>query len=323
MSDQASAVITRSWSVPNDRAETRLDTFVRRCLPHLSRREVEHAICGKLFRINDKLGEKGDKLLPGDQVTFQGVGHWLLTAPVSQSQLRVPIVYEDVSVLVVDKPAGMATHGFSGRDQGTLANFLAAERPDLLMIGKSRWEPGLIHRLDRETSGLVLVAKTQAAFDDLRLQFRRRQVRKKYWALVWGITEPEGAVACPIAHDSRDKRRMRAISDISPRSKKQKSWPALTRFRKLWDVDGLSLLEIEMETGVTHQIRVHLAAIGHSIVGDFLYGEEGRESFGLKRHFLHAHSLEFFHPRDHRVVKAESGLPLELKAIVRRLQTTR
>ncbi|HSE85587.1 MAG TPA: RluA family pseudouridine synthase [Candidatus Binatia bacterium] len=319
MSDQASAVITRSWRVPNDRAEIRLDTFVRRCLPHLSRREVEHAIGGKLFRINDQVGEKGDKLLPGDQVTFQGVAHWLLTAPVSQSQIRVPIVYEDVSVLVVDKPAGMAMHGFSGRDRGTLANFLAAERPDLLMIGKSRWEPGLIHRLDRETSGLVLVAKTQAAFDDLRLQFRRRQVRKKYWALVWGITESEGAVAYPMTHDSRDKRRMRAISDISPRSKKQKSWPALTRFRKLWDVDGVSLLEIEMETGVTHQIRVHLAAIGHSIVGDFLYGEEGRESFGLKRHFLHAHGLEFFHPRDHRVVKPESELPLELEAVVRHL----
>jgi 23S rRNA pseudouridine1911/1915/1917 synthase len=319
MSDQASAVITRSWRVPN---ETRLDTFVRRCLPHLSRREVEHAIGGKLFRINDKVGEKGDKVLPGDQVTFEGVAYWLLAAPVSQ-HLQVPIVYEDISVMVVDKPAGMATHGFSGRDQGTLANFLATERPGLLMIGKSRWEPGLIHRLDRETSGLVLVAKTQAAFDDLRLQFRRRQVRKKYWALVWGITQPEGAVACPIAHDSRDKRRMRAISDTSPRSKKQKSWPALTHFKKLWDIDGLSLLEIAMETGVTHQIRVHLAAIGHSIVGDFLYGGEDRESFGLKRHFLHAHGLEFFHPRDHRVVKAESELPLELEAVVRRLQTAR
>jgi len=323
MSDQASAVITRSWRVPNDRAETRLDTFVRHCLPHLSRREVEHAICGKLFRINDKVGEKGDKLLPGDQVTFKGVGHWLLTAPISQSQLRVPIAYEDASVLVVDKPAGMATHGFSGRDQGTLANFLAAERPDLLMIGKSRWEPGLVHRLDRETSGLVLVAKTPAAFDDLRLQFRRRQVRKKYWALVWGITEPEGAVAYPIAHDSRDKRRMRAISDISPRSKKQKSWAALTRFRKLWNVDGLSLLDIEMETGVTHQIRVHLAAMGHPIVGDILYGANHRETFSLERQFLHACCLEFFHPRDRRVVKIESDLPLELEDVLGRLKPRR
>ena len=316
MSDQASAVMTRSWRVPNERAETRLDVFVRHCLPHLSRRAVEHAIRGKLFRINDKVGEKGDKLLPGDRVTFQGVGHWLLTAPVSQSQLRVPIVYEDDAVLVVDKPAGMATHGFSGRDLGTLANFLAAERPELLMIGKSRWEPGLVHRLDRETSGLVLVAKTQAAFDDLRLQFRRRQVKKKYWALVWGVTDPEGAMADPITHDSRDKKRMRTISDISPRPKKQKSWAALTRFRKLWDAKGLSLLEIEMETGVTHQIRVHLAATGHPIVRDLLYGENDREKLSLERQFLHAYCLEFFHPRDHRVVKIESDLPLELKDVL-------
>jgi len=323
MSDQASAVITRSWRVPNDCAETRLDSFVRRCLPHLSRRAAEHAICGKLFRINDKVGEKGDKLLPGDQVTFEGAEHWLLTAPVSQSQLRVPIVYEDDAVLVVDKPAGMATHGFSGRDQGTLANFLAAERPDLLMIGKSHWEPGLVHRLDRETSGLVLVAKTQAAFDDLRLQFRQRQVKKKYWALVWGIADAQGSVAYPVAHDSRDKRRMRAITYVSPRSKKQKSWTALTRFRKLWDADGLSLLEIEMETGVTHQIRVHLEASGHPIVGDTLYGENNRKKFNLERHFLHAYYLEFFHPRDRRVVKIESDLPLELKDVLGRLKPRR
>src|SRR4030095_4804097 len=101
--------------------------FVRRCLPHLSRREVEHAICGKLFWINDQVGEKGDKLLPGDRVTFEGAGHWLLTAPVSQSQLRVPIVYEDVSVLVVDKPAGMGVAGFSARAQGNMRDFVSAQ----------------------------------------------------------------------------------------------------------------------------------------------------------------------------------------------------
>ena len=112
------------------------------------------------------------------------------------------------------------------------------------------------------------------------------------------------------------------MSNTSDRSKKQKSWPALTRYQKLWDINGLSFLEIAMETGVTHQIRVHLAAIGHSIVGDLLYGGEIRENFGLKRHFLHAHSLEFFHPGDHRVVRAESKLPAELKAVVRCLQTT-
>jgi 23S rRNA pseudouridine1911/1915/1917 synthase len=323
MCDQASAVMTRSWRVPDDRAETRLDTFVRHCLPHLSRRQVENAIRDRLFRINNKIGEKGDKLLAGDRVTFKGPGYWLLTAPVSQSQLRVPVVYEDNLVLVVDKPAGMATHGFSGRDQDTLANFLAAERPELSMIGKSRWEPGLVHRLDRETSGLILVAKTQAAFDDLRQQFRRRQIKKKYWALVWGITEAQGSVTYPIAHDSRDKRRMQAIVYVSPRSRKQKSWTALTRFRKLWDVNGLSLLEIEMETGVTHQIRVHLAAIGHPIAGDILYGKNDREKLSLERQFLHAYGLEFLHPENQRVVKIKSELPVELKDVLSRLKPVR
>jgi 23S rRNA pseudouridine1911/1915/1917 synthase len=322
MSDQASP-LNRSWLVSEDHAGSRLDSFVHRGLPHLSRRQIEKAIRAKLFRINNRLGGKGDKLSKGDWVTFTGAGSWLHTAPFPQSELRAPIVYEDESVLVVDKPAGMASHGFSGQDHDTLANLLAAQRPDLLGIGRNRWEPGLVHRLDHETSGLLLVAKTQAAFDALRLQFRRRQVKKKYWALVWGITLAEGSVAYPIVHDSRDKRRMRAIVDKSPRSKGQKSWVALTRFRKLGDGDGLSLLEIEMETGVTHQIRVHLAAIGHPIVGDLLYGGEGRESFGLERHFLHAHGLEFFHPRDRRVIKTESELPLELKAVTGRLLAMR
>ena len=320
VSDQA--VIARSWRVPADAEATRLDAFARRCLPHLSRREVEKAIQNRLFRINNRLGEKGDKLLPGDRVTFKGFGHWLLTAPSSQPQLPVRIIYEDAFVLVLDKPAGMATHGFSGRNHNTLANFVAAERPDLLSVGKSCWEPGLVHRLDVETSGLVLAAKTQAAFDDLRRQFRRRQVRKSYWALVQGVTEAQGSVAYPITHDSRDPKRMRAITHAY-RSSRQKSWPALTRFRKLWEVGGLSLLEIEMHTGVTHQIRVHLAAVGHPIVGDSLYGEKDREKFDLKRHFLHACGLEFFHPENHRIVKPESKLPPELEDLLTRLKGNR
>ena len=161
--------------------------------------------------------------------------------------------------------------------------------------GKSRWEPGLVHRLDLETSGLVLVAKTEAAFDDLRLQFRRRQVKKRYWALVRGVTEAQGSVGYPIAHDSRNRKRMRIITDISRRSKGRKSWPALTRFRKLREVDGLSLLEMEMRTGVTHQIRVHLAATDIPLL-EILYGAKDREKFGLKRHFLHACWSRIFPP---------------------------
>ena len=323
MADQVTQAATRSWIVSDAPAEIRLDAFVRRCMPHLSRRELLDAIRGKLFRINERVGSKGDKLAAGDRVTFEGPRHWLLSIPPPQPQLHVPVVYEDASLLVVDKPAGMATHGFSGRDQDTLANFLAAALPDLLLIGKSRWEPGLVHRLDRETSGVVLVAKTQAAFDALRLQFRRRQVKKKYWALVWGESEGEGSISWPLVHDPSDKRRMQAMIGRSLQAKNQKSWAALTCFRKLSDADGVSFLEIQMETGVTHQIRVHLAAIGHPIIGDSLYGEPNRNNFGLHRHFLHACSLEFFHPDDGRRVKTEAPLPAELEAVLKRLRAKR
>jgi 23S rRNA pseudouridine1911/1915/1917 synthase len=318
MSDQA-PLAARQWSVPDEIRPIRLDAFARRCLPHLSRRQVEDAIRAKLFFINGRIGKKGDRLKARDAFTFQGPDHWLRDAPIPDDQLQVNIVYEDESLLALDKPAGMATHGFSARDQNTLANSLLACQPALAAAGKSRWEPGLVHRLDRETSGLVVVAKTRAAFEHLRRQFRRRQIKKKYWALVWGSPKPEGAVFYPMAHDSSDKSRMRALLAPSGPRKKAKAWTARTRFRKLGEARGLSLLEVEMETGVTHQIRVHLAAIGHPIVGDRLYGAARPERFGLDRHFLHAFYLEFSHPRDGQPVKIETKLPAELETVLGRL----
>jgi 23S rRNA pseudouridine1911/1915/1917 synthase len=319
MPDQESSRKIKSWSVPAECAAVRLDAFLRRCLPHLSRREVENAIEEKLLRINGRVGKKGDRLIAGDVLRFKGPASWLLESPPADAELKVPILYEDLSLLVVDKPAGMPTHGFSGRATGTLANFLTAQRPDIGDIGKSRWEPGLLHRLDRETSGLVLVAKTQAAFEDLRIQFRRRQIKKRYRALVWGITEAEGSIAYPLIHDPRDQRRMIAVMDAVPSEMRRRRWQALTRFQKRGDAEGLSLLEIEMETGVTHQIRVHLAAAGHPIVGDTLYGVGGADGLGLRRHFLHACGLEFFHPAGRTVVKVESELPAELRAVLEKL----
>ena len=322
MVDQESSWILRRRTVPAEQAGIRLDAFVRCLLPHLSRREAENAIDKKFFHIDGKPGKKGERLPAGAVVSFIGPEPWLSKKPLPNPQLQVPIIYEDPHLLIVDKPAGMDTHGFSGRDTQTLANFLAAERPDLLAVGKSRWEPGLVHRLDRETSGLVLIAKTHRAFERLRREFGRRQIRKSYWALAWGVTAAEGCISYPIAHDTREKRRMQALLNSKKRMTKQRSWKALTRFRKLKDAPGLSLVEIEMETGVTHQIRVHLASIGHPIVGDSLYGAEHLETFGLQRHFLHARRLEFQHPETGRTVKAETGLPADLRAVLKKLDLT-
>jgi 23S rRNA pseudouridine1911/1915/1917 synthase len=321
MADQAAQSETRFWELPAELDDIRLDSFVRHCLPQLSRREIEKAIRERLFLINGQIGRKGNRLSGGDVLVFVGPKQWLAENPLADCHFHVSIIYEDSSILVVDKPAGIATHGFSGRDTDTLANFLLAKRPNLVNIGKSRWEAGLVQRLDRETSGLIIVAKTQAAFDQLRLQLRRRQVSKRYFALVWGSTKAERLIDIPLAHDPRDSRRMQPATALS-RVKKKRFWQAVTRFRKIGEAHGLSLLEVEMTTGVTHQIRVHLAAIGHAIVGDSIYGSTTKETFGLNRHFLHAGRLEFPHPDDGRVVKLNAKLPSELRAVLKRLQLT-
>ena len=321
MADQVARDEVRSWQVPAHLTDIRLDSFARRCLPHISRKVVEEAIREKLFLINGRVAEKGQRLGAGDVLLFDGPEQWLATQPLPDCQIDVPIVYEDSTILVLNKPAGIATHGFSARDTTTLANFLMAKWPDLVKIGKSRWEPGLVHRLDRDTSGLVMIAKTQTAFDRLRLQLRRRQIIKKYLALVWGKTIAEGTIEVSLMHDPRDPRRMQPVGNSSGR-KKQKTWRAITNFRKLAETDKVSLLEIEMRTGVTHQIRVHLATIGHAIVGDSLYGTNSTQMFDLERHFLHASSLEFCHPDDGRIVRANAELPNELRAVLKRLELT-
>jgi 23S rRNA pseudouridine1911/1915/1917 synthase len=318
MVDQVTGAESISWRVPAQFAAARLDAFVRNVLPHISRREIDRAIGAKMFSLNGQVARKGARLAAADSVKFFGPADWLAERPRPAAQLEIAIVYEDVALVVLDKPAGVATHGFSARDGVTVANFIAARWPELLNVGKSRWEPGLVHRLDIETSGLLLVAKTDAAFDQLRGQFRRRAIRKTYWALVWGDAETKGEIALPLAHDSRDRRRMRVIQP-SQNPQRQRAWPALTRYRKLGAAQGLSLLEIDMATGVTHQIRVHLAALGHGIVGDDLYGAAHDEAFGLQRHFLHAKGLEFSHPSESRVVKLDAPLPPELGEVLRRL----
>lgn len=300
-----------SWTVPAGAPPVRLDAFVRRALPHLSAREAEKAIGEGAFRINGRRGKKGDRLAGGDTLAFEGAAHWLAPAPAPRPDLDVPVRYEDASLLVLDKPAGMATHGFSGRETGSLANFIAAARPQLCGVGRSRWEPGLVNRLDRGTSGLVLAAKDQAAFDDLRAQ----SIKKKYWALVWGEIAAEGTIDLPLVHDSRDRKKM---TPLPPAGKKSppRSWGATTRFRRRGHAGGFSLLEVELERGVTHQIRVHLQSSGHPIAGDPLYGGGRADPFGLGRQFLHACYLGFRHPKDGLDVVVESPLPEELKRVL-------
>ncbi|HSC43618.1 MAG TPA: RluA family pseudouridine synthase, partial [Candidatus Binatia bacterium] len=251
-------------------------------------------------------------------LVFHGPAAWLSPQPLANPNLQLRVVYEDPEILIVDKPAALPTHGFSGRDEDTVANFIASKHPELLAVGKSRWEPGILNRLDRDTSGLVLVAKTQESFIELRKQFRRREIVKTYWALVWGETNASGTTTLPLAHDPRDRARMRAVNSPYPHS--ERIWNAATHYRQLAQGSEVTLVEVTMTTGVTHQIRVHLASIGHPIVGDLLYGKASPESFGLKRQFLHAIKLQFRHPKTSRKLIVETPLPDDLKEVLTRVK---
>jgi 23S rRNA pseudouridine1911/1915/1917 synthase len=310
----------RHWTVTADDAGSRLDAFLRARLPFLSRRELDHALSERCFTTNGRPARKGDRLSQGDIVKFTGALARLSKAPIPNPRLRVPLIYEDAALIALNKPAGMHCHGFSGQDNTTLANFVIARWPKLAGVGKNRWEPGLVHRIDRDTSGLVLVAKQQAGFDELRAQFRRRMVKKTYLALVQGSTPFEGTIALPLMHDAQEPKKMRPVLAPPKNSMGAKAWPALTRYRKIGERNGLSFLRLEMETGVTHQLRVHLAAIGHPIVGDLLYGAAKREDLDLARHFLHASELRFTHPLSGKALSLEAPLPQELNAILARLK---
>ena len=318
MGDQAEGGENQVWLVPDGAQALRLDGFLRQCLPHLSRQELHRAIAENLFLHNGRVARKGDRVSGGDRLFFVGPADVLFDAPPPAPQLEIPIIYEDETMLAVDKPAGMATHGFSGRDGATLANFLAAQRPGILNVGTSRWEPGLVHRLDIETSGVVLVAKTQFAFDQLRAQFRRRSITKTYLALVWGQPLERGTIELALAHDSGDRRRMVAVQHPE-RSAGRRIWRATTHYHVVATAGGLSLLEVEMDTGVTHQIRVHLSSNGNPIVGDTLYAADYPESFGLARHFLHARSLTLRHPADGQLFSIDAELANELRGVLQRI----
>jgi len=318
MGDQGVGSENKFWLVPEGTQAVRLDGFLRHCLSHLSRQQIHRAIAENLFLVNGRVARKGDRVGGGDRLSFVGPMVLLADAPPPAPQLQIPILYEDESILAIDKPAGVATHGFSGRDGATLANFLAAHQPGLLSVGKSRWEPGVVHRLDIGTSGIVLVAKTQAAFDFLRAQFRRRELKKVYLALVWGQPSDRGTIELALAHDPRDKRRM-VVARQSERSSNRRIWRAITHFRVVTSARGTSLLEVEMVTGVTHQIRVHLSANGYPIVGDALYGSDYPETFGLGRHFLHARSIMLRHPATGKILTIRAELPTELRVVLQKI----
>ena len=284
----------------------RLDVFVAQHCPGLSRSHARRIIEDGLATVNGRPAKPSHLLRAGDAVSVRvppPAALDLLPEPVALS-----VVYEDQDLLVVDKPAGLTVHPSAGQTAHTLVNALLAHCTDLAGVG-GVLRPGIVHRLDKDTSGLLIVAKNDRAHVDLSRQLKERTVEKKYLALVHGRVDPaEAVIDAPVGRDPHNRKRMAVV---------EQGRAATTAYRVRERLGDLTLVEASPSTGRTHQIRVHLAAIGHPVVGDAVYG---KPSPLVGRQFLHAHRLGFRHPADGRPLAFESPLPSDLE---RALQVAR
>lgn len=299
-------------------AGQRLDRYLARQLPELSRTRLQELIAEGRVRVGKGSAKPSRRLAAGETVEVDVVPRPPLEA--AAEPIPLEILYEDEDMVVVNKPAGMAVHAGAGTSSGTLVNALLHRFRRLSSVG-GPLRPGIVHRLDKATSGALVVALNDAAHKQLAEQFRARQVRKTYVALLHGrLARDAGTIALPIARDLR--RRTRMTTRRSPHAGRE----ALTRWRLLGRFDGLTLVEADLRTGRTHQIRVHFAALGHPVVGDTLYGAPRQVRAGgkslppLGRNFLHAARICFEHPRrEARSVDVRAPLPPELREFLQRL----
>ena len=303
---------TRELAVEADYDGTRLDAFITALLPELSRSQIQ-----RLIRDGHVRGPVTSVRASTPVRTAQvySIDFPAPTAATPEPEaLPIRIVYEDRDIVVLDKPAGMVVHPGAGHASGTLVNALLHHVKDLSGIG-GELRPGIVHRLDRGTSGVMVVAKNDKAHQELSRQFADREVEKEYVALVWGVVQPGRRIEEPIGRDPVQRQKM------STRARRARS--ATTRVTWARHFQGVSLLKIAISTGRTHQIRVHLNAIGHPVVGDAMYGgvhrrvgHDLRAVQRLERPFLHAAHLAFTHPTDGRRVEFDSPLPPDLQAIL-------
>jgi len=298
----------REFVVPPDAGGARLDVFLARQMPDWSRNQIQRQIrMGMVTVGSETVYKAGQKLEPGDVITLRAARHELRATP---EDISLDVVYEDDDLVVVNKPAGMVVHMGAGVKSGTLVNALL-HHIGALARRAGELRPGIVHRLDRMTSGLIVVAKTDFALEKLSAQFKDRRVRKSYVALVHGrVASDEGEISRPVGRDPRRRVKMRP-GGIRARE-------AVTRYRVMRRLEGFTLLEARPLTGRTHQIRVHCSSIGHPIVGDTMYGAPsrlkvgGREQKTLPRHFLHAAAIEFVQPRTGHALRFEAPLPADL-----------
>ncbi len=287
-------------------SEERLDRFLAKELAGYSRAQVKKLLAAGAVRVGGRVVKTGMRLAPGDVVTVQ-VEAELGEVPLGQPELPLAVVFESPGLVVVDKPAGQPTAPLRPDERGTLVNALVGRYPEMRGIGFGPLEPGILHRLDNQTSGLVMAARSREAFNAFAAQLERHEVEKLYLALVAGTPPDDGVLTSPIVNAGRAMRLGRG----------GEGQPARTSFRVLRRLRGHALLEVRITQGVRHQIRVHLASAGWPIAGDVLYGGAPGPA---PRHFLHASRLGVPHPVSGEVTWLEAPLPPELAAWVNSIE---
>jgi 23S rRNA pseudouridine1911/1915/1917 synthase len=293
--------------VANESARQRLDVFLAKELPQFSRARLQQLIRGEFVKLNGKTPRPREIIREGDVVDLNEPPPEKIDN--QPEEIPLSILYEDVDLIVINKPAGLVVHPGAGHRGGTLVNALLHHSPNLSGIG-GKERPGIVHRLDKETSGCIVIARNDAAHRSLSIQFAERTVEKIYLALVAGkLRKIRGLIEEPIGRHPKDRQRM------SVRSSRGRA--AQTEYRIVRSSANASLVECKLHSGRTHQIRVHLHHLGHPVLGDKIYGAKFAKDFA--RQMLHAWKLGFTHPQTNKRMNFEAPLPDDFNAAMQQL----
>lgn len=310
-------------TVSAEQAGQRLDRFLVDVTPGLSRARAKAILEAGQVRVDGHRVRKGDPLVEGNVVEVSGELPPQDFTPVATADVALTVRYEDADVVVVEKPAGVPTHPLRPDETGTLVNALLARYPEMAAVGFHLREPGLLHRLDTDTTGLLLAARNKAAFEALRAATAEEKLEKRYLALVEGRMAGDGVVEFPLVPHRKDPKRVEAVTEHVRLRAAVKPHPATTRWRVAKEQGEYTLVEVSLTRAFRHQVRAHLAAIGHPLVGDVLYRGPAIPpdvAQGFARHCLHASEIHFPHPVTGAAVRVVSPLPDDLTGLMHRLR---